>query len=67
MEITQLKKQDKIEPVVLPDVATEPHPTANAIPEPLGTDLDTKQEDVSDVRDPDEQKPAKRGENSSRK
>ncbi len=47
-----MDKQYKPEPVVLPDVATEPHPTANAIPEPPGTAPDTKQEVVSDVREP---------------
>lgn len=47
-----MDKRNNPEPVVLPDVATEPHPTANAIPEPLGTDLDTRQEVISDVREP---------------
>jgi hypothetical protein len=67
MEITQMEKRNKNEPVVLPDVTTEPHPTANTIPEPPGTDLDTKQQEVSDVREVDEQKPTKRGKTSSGK
>jgi hypothetical protein len=44
-------KPPPLEPVVLPDVATEPHPTAHAIPEPPGTDEETRQEVVSDVKE----------------
>ena len=32
-----MTKKPITEPIVLPDVATEPHPTAHAIPEPPGT------------------------------
>ncbi len=39
-------------PVVLPDVATEPHPTAHAIPEPPGADEDALQQVVSDASEP---------------
>jgi hypothetical protein len=39
--------------VVLPDVATEPHPTAHAIPEPPGADADVREEVVSDAREPE--------------
>ena len=34
----QADDRTSLEPVVLPDVATKPHPTANAIPEPPGTE-----------------------------
>lgn len=37
-----------IDPIILPDVATQPHPTSSAIPEPPGTPPDVQQETVSD-------------------
>jgi hypothetical protein len=46
--------QPEPEPVILPDVATEPHPTAHAIPEPPGSDADQHQEVVLDHKEPAE-------------
>jgi hypothetical protein len=42
------------EPVILPDVDTEPHPPAHAIPEPPGADADQQQEVVLDHNEPAE-------------
>jgi hypothetical protein len=42
-----------VEPPALPDVATQPHPTAHAIPEPPGAGEDVKEE-VSDANEPAE-------------
>jgi hypothetical protein len=47
----------KVEPVVLPDVATQPHPTAHAIPEPPGTTEATPPEANTEGTESDTSKP----------